>query len=195
MGRLGLKTGKGFYNYTKPPQSAAGVTGFRGQPDPVVEAVVSRERDRKAREIFGTVSPVSGSQSTAAAGRSHCCSPEMKQHIQERLLYPLVNEAFKLLGEGGVPSDRPGDVDIIFLRGYGWPPYKGGPLFFADRIVTLPVLLRKLNIFARAFPATDYYRPAPLLIEMVKRCISVQDLQRNPSLVVSLMNNRNKSFL
>jgi 3-hydroxyacyl-CoA dehydrogenase len=94
-----------------------------------------------------------------------------------------------------VPSDRPGDVDVIFLRGYGWPAYTGGPLFFADRVVTLPLLLQKLLTFARTFPATAYYQPAPLLVEMVKRSIGVLDLQRNPALVASLMNNQNKSFL
>ena len=37
--------------------------------------------------------------------------------IIQRLLCPLINEAFKLLGEGGVVSGRPGDVDIVFIRG------------------------------------------------------------------------------
>ena len=217
LGRLGMKTGKGFYDYTKPPPKTPAATGFRGQPDGVVEAVVARECDRKALEIFGTAltsipsprylsvpggaqgsyspSQLLSQQAGVSNGLCYSCSSEMKTAIQERLLCPLINEAFKLLGEGGVPSDRPGDVDVIFLRGYGWPPHTGGPLFYADRVLTLPLLLHKLHTFARTFPATAYYQPAPLLTEMVKRGTSVQDLQRNPSLVSALMNNRNKSFL
>ena len=41
----------------------------------------------------------------------------LNEIIIQRVLYPLINEAFKLLGEGGVPSGRPGDVDIIFVKG------------------------------------------------------------------------------
>ena len=41
----------------------------------------------------------------------------LNEIIIQRILYPLINEAFKLLGEGGVPSGRPGDVDIIFVKG------------------------------------------------------------------------------
>ena len=49
-----------------------------------------------------------------------------KDEIVRRVLYPLVNEAFKILEEG-IASD-PSDIDIIYLYGYGWPAFKGEPI-------------------------------------------------------------------
>jgi 3-hydroxyacyl-CoA dehydrogenase len=52
--------------------------------------------------------------------------------IVERLLYPLINEGVKILEEG--IAYRPGDIDIVWTAGYGFPDHKGGPLFLADQI-------------------------------------------------------------
>jgi len=100
-----------------------------------------------------------------------------------------------------VPSGRPGDIDVTFIRGYGWPPYKGGPLFYAEKYVTLPLLLQRLETFSKIYPNSDYYKPAKLLETMVKVGITVFDIQLNPSILRTLMDKINeethilKSFL
>jgi 3-hydroxyacyl-CoA dehydrogenase len=55
-----------------------------------------------------------------------------KQEILERLLYPMVNEGALILEEG--KAQRASDIDIVWLNGYGWPAWTGGPMFWADTI-------------------------------------------------------------
>jgi 3-hydroxyacyl-CoA dehydrogenase len=52
--------------------------------------------------------------------------------IRERLLYPMVNEGAKILEEG--MAQRASDIDTVWINGYGWPSYTGGPMFWADTI-------------------------------------------------------------
>lgn len=52
------------------------------------------------------------------------------EEILERCLYPMINEAAQLLYEN--IAQRPSDIDIVWINGYGWPPYKGGPMFWAE---------------------------------------------------------------
>ena len=54
------------------------------------------------------------------------------QEILERLLYPMVNEGAKILEEG--MSQRASDIDVVWMNGYGWPAYTGGPMFWADQV-------------------------------------------------------------
>ena len=53
--------------------------------------------------------------------------------ICERLFYPLINEGFKILEQGYVA--RSSDIDLVYIYGYGFPPSKGGPMFFAENYV------------------------------------------------------------
>ncbi len=55
-----------------------------------------------------------------------------KQEIIERLLYPMINEGGRILEEG--IAQRPGDIDVIWVYGYGWPVWRGGPMFYADQV-------------------------------------------------------------
>lgn len=52
------------------------------------------------------------------------------EEIMERTLYPIVNEGAKILAEG--KAQRASDIDVVWIYGYGWPPYRGGPMFWAD---------------------------------------------------------------
>ncbi len=52
------------------------------------------------------------------------------QEIVERTLYPMVNEGALILAEG--KAQRASDIDVVWAYGYGWPPYRGGPMFWAD---------------------------------------------------------------
>jgi 3-hydroxyacyl-CoA dehydrogenase len=52
------------------------------------------------------------------------------QEIIERTLYPMVNEGYKILEEG--KAQRASDIDVVWIYGYGWPIYRGGPMFWGD---------------------------------------------------------------
>ena len=54
------------------------------------------------------------------------------EEILERCLYPMVNEGAKILDEG--IAARASDIDTVWLCGYGWPRYRGGPMFWADTV-------------------------------------------------------------
>jgi 3-hydroxyacyl-CoA dehydrogenase len=62
------------------------------------------------------------------------------QEILERCLYPMVNEGAKILTEG--IAIRPSDIDVVWVNGYGWPVYTGGPMFWADTIGLAEVAAR-----------------------------------------------------
>jgi 3-hydroxyacyl-CoA dehydrogenase len=63
-----------------------------------------------------------------------------ESEIVERLVYPMINEAVKILEEN--KAQRPGDIDVVWLNGYGWPPDKGGPMFYGDMVGADAVLAR-----------------------------------------------------
>jgi 3-hydroxyacyl-CoA dehydrogenase len=93
-GRLGQKTGAGFYRYDE---------NRKPLPDPEVLALL---RKRK-REITD-------------------------EEIVERCIYALINEGAKVLEEG--IAARASDIDVIYMTGYGFPAYRGGPMFYADTV-------------------------------------------------------------
>ncbi len=78
--------------------------------------------------------------------------------ILERCTYPMINEGAKILAEG--KAQRASDIDIVWIYGYGWPVYRGGPMFYADT-VGLKTVLEKLRAFQARFG--DDFMPAPLL--------------------------------
>ena len=82
--------------------------------------------------------------------------------IVERCVYALVNEGAKAVGEG--IAQRPVDVDIVYLNGYGFPAERGGPMFHADR-VGLAKVLDRIRAFASGANGWAW-EPAPLLSEL-----------------------------
>jgi 3-hydroxyacyl-CoA dehydrogenase len=81
------------------------------------------------------------------------------QDIVERLVFPMINEGARLLEEG--IAARASDIDVIWVYGYGFPVYRGGPMFYADQIGLAPIR-DKLKIFARE-SGDETLNPAPLL--------------------------------
>ncbi|HEV7634017.1 MAG TPA: 3-hydroxyacyl-CoA dehydrogenase NAD-binding domain-containing protein [Bradyrhizobium sp.] len=81
------------------------------------------------------------------------------EEILERMMYPMINEGARILEEG--IAARPSDIDVIWLYGYGWPIYRGGPMFYADQ-VGLKHIADRLSFYARETndPSLE---PAPLL--------------------------------
>jgi 3-hydroxyacyl-CoA dehydrogenase len=67
------------------------------------------------------------------------------QEILERLLYPMINEGAKILEEG--IAIRGSDIDVVWINGYGWPMYTGGPMFWADT-VGLPELAARIRHYS-----------------------------------------------
>ncbi|WP_095012721.1 3-hydroxyacyl-CoA dehydrogenase NAD-binding domain-containing protein [Tsuneonella mangrovi] len=76
-----------------------------------------------------------------------------KDEIRERLLYPMVNEGAKILEEK--MAQRASDIDVVWINGYGWPLYTGGPMFWADTI-GLDTIVAGLEKYG--LPVCDYLR-------------------------------------
>lgn len=93
--------------------------------------------------------------------------------IIERVLYPLINEGFKCLEESIVR--QPSDIDVVYVYGYGWPVWRGGPMYAADHEIGLPRLLRTLRELSKQFPTTEHYVPSALLVECVARKVTVEE--------------------
>ena len=105
MNRLGQKTGSGYFKYDKNVGK-----GREPIPDPTVEALFAEEAKKagiKPRDVSDS-------------------------EILERLIYALVNRGAYLLEEG--IAIRPGDIDIAYIYGYGFPPHRGGPMWYADEV-------------------------------------------------------------
>jgi 3-hydroxyacyl-CoA dehydrogenase len=109
-------------------------------PDPEADAIVHKYR----AELGGRVAPV----------------PE--QEIIRRTIYALVNEGAKILDEGIVY--RAGDLDVIYIYGYGFPAWRGGPMKYAE-LRSLPDVLADIDMFHHRFG--ERWKPAPLLISLV----------------------------
>ncbi|GAC1455040.1 MAG: 3-hydroxyacyl-CoA dehydrogenase NAD-binding domain-containing protein [Steroidobacteraceae bacterium] len=126
LGRLGQKTGKGFYRYE----------GRTRIPDPEVTALieaVSRELQVTRRQI-----------------------PD--QEILDRLLHPLVNEGARIVQEG--IAARASDIDVVYVNGYGFPAWRGGPMYWAQH-AGLGRVVKTMHELAATHGAR--WAPAPLL--------------------------------
>jgi 3-hydroxyacyl-CoA dehydrogenase len=113
-------------------------------PDAAVEAIV-----------------LAGSREMGIARRA--ISPE---EIVERCVFALVNEGARILEEG--IALRASDIDVVYLTGYGFPPFRGGPMRYADEVGLFGVV-RAMGRFAsnpHADPA--FWQPAPLLARLAR---------------------------
>ena len=83
------------------------------------------------------------------------------QEVLDRCLLPMINEGAKILEEG--LAIRASDIDVIWVYGYGWPVYRGGPMFYAD-LVGLPAIHARMLEFQDAYGA--HWQPAASIAEM-----------------------------
>ncbi len=140
-GRFGQKTGAGYYLYEE---------GSRfPNPDPAVEKIIR--------------------EASAAAGieRREISDDE----ILRRCIYPMINEAAKILEEG--LAIRPSDIDVVWVYGYGWPVYRGGPMRYADHI-GLDKVHQELLEFEKQHG--EFFKPAGLLEKLVSEGKGFKDL-------------------
>ncbi len=85
--------------------------------------------------------------------------------IVERCIYALVNEGARILQED--IAARASDIDLVYLNGYGFPAFRGGPMLYADT-VGLPNVVRALRRFAAEPGADPSWQPAPLLLQLAE---------------------------
>lgn len=89
------------------------------------------------------------------------------QEIVERLMLPLINEAVKILEEG--IALRPGDIDVVWTAGYGFPDHRGGPLWMADEW-GLSFVIERLEYYGRTLGNEfGYWKPAKLLKQLADK--------------------------
>jgi 3-hydroxyacyl-CoA dehydrogenase len=94
------------------------------------------------------------------------------EEILERSLYSMVNEGAKILDEK--KAIRASDIDVVWQNGYGWPVYRGGPMWWADS-VGLPKILEKIKEFQATMG--DQWAPSPLLERLVAEGQGFKDLK------------------
>ena len=102
-----------------------------------------------------------------------------QQEIVERLLYPLINEGFKILEEG--IAWRPGDIDVVWTAGYGFPDHKGGPMFMAN-VLGLKVIADRMAHYASTRGnAYGYWTVSPLLASQARGSQQLMDAKAGRS--------------
>jgi 3-hydroxyacyl-CoA dehydrogenase len=134
--RLGQKAMAGFFKYDK----AVG-KGREPIADPLVEQIFAQEA-RKAGIAPRVVTD---------------------REIRDRLLYALINRGAYLLEEG--VALRPGDIDIVYVYGYGFPPHDGGPMWYADEVGVARVYERICDFEATFGPQ---WKPSALLTRVAE---------------------------
>jgi 3-hydroxyacyl-CoA dehydrogenase len=88
------------------------------------------------------------------------------REIVDRLVYALVNEGAKILEEG--IALRASDVDIVYLTGYGFPVYRGGPMHYADAVGLYSVVTRMRELARNPYGDPGFWTPAPLLARLAQ---------------------------
>ena len=91
-----------------------------------------------------------------------------KEEIIERCLYPMINEGFKILEEG--MAIRASDIDIIWINGYGWPVYEGGPMFYGN-LIGFEKILEWLKKMEEEYG--NDFTPSPYLERVVKEKLNI----------------------
>ncbi|MDC8830151.1 3-hydroxyacyl-CoA dehydrogenase NAD-binding domain-containing protein [Alteromonas gilva] len=95
------------------------------------------------------------------------------EEIVKRLIYPLINEAALILDEG--IAQRPSDIDVVYIYGYGFPVYRGGPMFYADT-VGLKNIVADMEDFKSRYG--DDWEIAPLLKQLAEQGRKFADLAK-----------------
>ncbi|MFY7865529.1 3-hydroxyacyl-CoA dehydrogenase NAD-binding domain-containing protein [Roseateles sp.] len=139
LGRYGQKTQAGWYDYQ---------TGQRdAMPSPVVAEMLLKHRASLGQDV--TVAP----------------RQIRDEEIVQRLVYALVNEAAHLLEEG--IAQRASDVDMVYLTGYGFPLWRGGPMCYADTMGLFNVVQAMKRFAKNPMDDAKFWEPAPLLARLV----------------------------
>ena len=155
-GRIGQKSGSGWYRY-----DAAVGGGRQPLPDPEVGALLRAHRARNG---------LSAPYAPRAEGGGGVAPPPADELV-ERCLLPLVNEGLRCLHEG--IARTPADVDVVWILGYGFPAWRGGPMHWAEAQLGLPYVLRRMREIGASRPELGAafarrWEPSPLLLAAVE---------------------------
>jgi 3-hydroxyacyl-CoA dehydrogenase len=146
-------------------------------PDPAYRAVVRRmfELGRRGQKTALGYYRYDGRKALDDPAADEICAALAREHgiarrtaitseeIVERCLYPLINEGARILEEG--IAYRPGDIDVVFTSGFGFPDFRGGPMWMADEIGLARVVERMDDYARRRGNAFGYWNVAGLLRE------------------------------
>jgi len=92
--------------------------------------------------------------------------------ILERCIYPMINEGAKILEEG--KAIRASDIDVVWINGYGWPRYRGGPMWYGD-LIGLDKVLAKMREWQAEMG--DVFKPSALLEKLVAEGRTFRDVK------------------
>lgn len=87
------------------------------------------------------------------------------EEIVQRLVYSLVNEAAHILQEG--IANKASDIDMVYIMGYGFPPYRGAPMNYADEVGLFNVVQSMKRFAQNPLDDAAFWEPAPLLAKLV----------------------------
>jgi 3-hydroxyacyl-CoA dehydrogenase len=124
-------------------------------PDPAVTAIIERFREQKGvvpRTLTDT-------------------------EIVERCVYALINEGARIVDAG--IAQRSSDVDLVYLNGYGFPPYRGGPMFYGDSVGLITVARALSRIAAVHGADAAVWTPAPLLARLAQEGKTFSEFRRS----------------
>jgi 3-hydroxyacyl-CoA dehydrogenase len=133
LGRLGQKTGKGYYLYEP------------GKRTPIVDP-----------EVTALIK-----EASSRAGITRRAIDDTE--LSDRLILPMINEGAKLIEEGVV--ERASDIDAVWLSGFGWPTWKGGPMHWANTQGAAHLLARLNDLQTRH---GDVFKPAQLIERLAR---------------------------
>jgi 3-hydroxyacyl-CoA dehydrogenase len=134
LGRLGQKSGRGYYRYA--PE------GREALPDPEVERIIlhiARSAGLTQRRI-------------------------KDDEIVKRCVFALINEGAKILADG--IAARASDIDVVYLTGYGFPLFRGGPMFYADTVGLQTIVHTMHRLAANPVADPGSWQPAALLARL-----------------------------
>jgi len=100
--------------------------------------------------------------------------PFSDEEILTRCIYPLINTGAKILEEG--IAQRASDIDVVWINGYGFPPYRGGPMHYADRVGLANIYQKICHYRDTLGNEFGYWEPAPLLEKLAREGGSFEDI-------------------
>ena len=137
---------------------------FKRLPSPIAryrDEVRSRVGDELPDHVTGWYNQIARAQAEARETERRAITD---QEIVERAIYSMINEGAKILEEG--IAARPLDIDAVWLYGYGFPVYLGGPMFYADTVGLKKVY--EAIVKYRDMIGAEYWTPSPLLEKLAK---------------------------
>jgi len=161
---------------------------FEGKPTETIRDLMC-EMGRKGRktgagfydydeDLKPRPSPAASEAIAAFAARAGMVKATVSdQEILDRCLYVMINEGAKILEEG--LALRASDLDLAWVHGFGWPAYRGGPMYYADQ-VGLGAILNRMKAFEKELGPE--FTPSPLIETLASRECGFRDLPLGPAM-------------